>query len=442
MRRCAIAVLVLSVAGCFSKPGFQGAADAARGDGNGSGGSLVGVTVVGDGMNEDLTVTAPDLVLNFPGTGIHLPDQLKIGGVNVLGEQDGCGYENRTGIALYPIYSVSVGQTWPIEAGDSVTSTIERLASGPAFAQVNVSWSGLFHCTASTRTAAGNSTFTIFPDGRIIRDDHIEPPTSTMVGGSACGCSTATSNYFLTSYVTLDNLHFTHLAYDATPSTTPMVTDVALSTLMDNNGVESPNPRWACLENRNASAQRRMGVAWPVVSPSANNDGTRIKLEIDSPTPDQTTLLYDWVNDSANVPTTRRDLQVAWFADTGANATCTASTMGALFDGFARPRRLEVDRGAGAAPVSLDPHTGIYTVGGPPAQSYTARVEDGVTGVPAGFAISLPFATDVTPVVTRGGTPLVVNEDFLVQTAGSPVVHTLWFPTALAPQTTLVIAQP
>ncbi len=434
----AISAALLVLPACFGKPSFQGALDDA------GSGMLAGVSVAGNGQSDDMTVTTADLLLRFPRSPINLPDQLQIGGVEVLDEQDGCGYENKIGLAVYPVYAMTTGtQTWPTATGDTHTSSLAQLATGPAFAQARVSWSGTFHCASTPSTVSGSSTFTIFPDGRIIRDDQITSPTSVALASVNCGCGSASGSYFLTSYLSLLTQRFSHLTYDAIPTGTPAPVEAAFAALVDGNSVDAPNPRWACLENRNASAQRRIGVAWGGNVPATTGDGgTRIKLDIvGQPTP-SATLIYDWANDATTLGTTARDVQVAWFVAAGAGASCDAVTMGDLFGAFATPRRLAVDKGVGAVMVPLDVHTGIYTVGGAAAASYSIQVETALSGVPGGMAISLPFPTATALVVTRDGTRLVENNDYLIQHAGSPVVFSLWFPNGLAQQQTLVITQP
>ncbi len=431
-----IACALLSA--CFSKPGFHTPPD----DGSGSA-TLHGVTVVGNGVTDDMTVSTDDLQLHFPMLAINLPDGLKIGGVEVLAEQTACQSENKIGLALYPVYSItSGGTTWPTANGDTHDSAIVRTASGPAFAQASITWGGVFHCGANAQTVSGTSVFSVFPDGRVVRDDSFMAPTTTQIGTQACGCSGSTGNYFLTSFVTLLNARFSHLGYNASTNNLPMPTETPLAPLHDADSVENPNPRWACMENRDAAGaqQRRFGIVWPAtVTPTADDGGTRIKLEIDSaPTP-MTTLIYDWTNNGSSIRTGSRGVSVAWFVDAGPGATCAASTMTELFNGYATARKLDVDGGAGVVKVPLDVRTGIYVVSGAPAASYAIRVEDATTGVPAGFAISLTLPTDAAPVVRMEGALLVDGVDYLTQHAGN--AHTLWFPNALPQAQVLVISQ-
>ncbi len=438
MRLPAIACASL-LSACFSKPGFHGGPGDGGGSDTGGPGLLHGVRVLGNGVTDDMTVSTDDLELHFPMAPISLPDSLKIGGTEVLGDQTGCNPEAKIGLAFYPVYTMTSGTTaWPTETGDQHDSSIAGSATGPAFARTRVSWLGTFHCGVTTQMMSGASTFTVFPDGRVVRHDQFDTPTTTTIGAASCGCGGGVGNYFLTSYLTLLNDRFTHLGFNASTNNLPMPTETTLASLHDADSVENPNPRWACLENRDAAAQRRFGIAWPAsVMPTVDDGGTRIKLEIDTPPMPTTTLLYDWSNDDPSVAAGVRQVSTAWFVDAGANATCNATEMTDLFNGYAFARRLDVDQGGTGVLVPLDVSTGIYAVGGAAVPSYSIKVETALTGVPPGFAISLSFPSDAAPGVALNGVPLVDGVDYLVQHEAA--VHTLWFAAGLAQGQTLTV---
>lgn len=431
MRVSSFVAFSLAIAGCYSKPTFQGDGDG--GDDGGGSGTLAGVSVVGNGLSDPITVRGPEFELGFPDTSlVHLPDRLMVGDVNVLGRIADCPNEDAVGFAVYPALSVSAN-----EGPMGITSTPTVLAMGPAFGQVRVSFAASFVCSGP-QTITGSATFTAFPDGRIVRSDRITPSTSTLSAG-ACGCGSATTggDFFVTSFLTLQDQFFTQVTYDD-----GAVHQLAMP-LPPNDWIDTPNLTWACASGPDSrSGQRRVGVAWPGTSSTTMDNGTRIK-----PNPPSTTFLYDWLYGAVTVPSTEREMQTAWFVGTGMDAVCDATAMEPMATGFVRPRALDVlVDGTTPMTATLERRSGIYVVTpGAPASRYEISVVSGLEGVPAGFAISVVLATAARPKAVLGSVALVEGRDFLWQQAANPtggVAHTVWLATALDQGTRLTITAP
>ena len=429
-------MLALAVAGCLSKPPFQGPLnDDAPRDGNGSG-TLTGVSVLGNGLADPIAVTGTEFELHFPQMGlsrITLPDRLTVGGVDVLGQLGGCSSEDAVGLAIYPVLSLSAH-----ESPTNASSTPRVIAMGPAFAQVSVTWDAPFACPTTVLSATGTSTFTAFPDGRIVRDDRITPTTTMLAGGgAACGCGTASADYFVTSFLTLQDQYFNHMAWED-----GLIHELVIPVPMPNDWIDQPNPGWVCLDGPEpSSGHRRVGITWPGPLPTSDTGGTRIK-----PNPASTTLIYDWLYAAPTVPTGERATQSAWFVGTGADATCDELTMAPMASAFARPRQLSALVDGASMMIALDQPTGIYVIDPiTPAGNYSISVEVAVTGVPAGYAVSIVLASASPPRVTLGAVELVVERDYLWQQASrmsGGFVHTLWIAQPLAQGVQLAISAP
>ena len=366
-----------------------------------------------------------------------MPDQLQVGGTEILGESMQCGHENKIGVGVYPSYTATSGPTWP--TAYAPTSTPSVTAKGPAFVQVAIAWNGKFDCTgtAPAPTASGTSTFTLFPDGRLVRHDTLATG-ALLPANTSCGCLPPTSDYFATSFLAVQGAPFTTLLYSAGTATSPLTLPAS------DTWIDDPNPRWACLATPNA---RRLAVAWPgtvtSVLGASNDGGTRVALDGAGTL---ITFLFDWIYDHTTVPDMQLETYSAWFFAADVRAHCDATAMATLFSDYTDPRRLSIAADGRNAFADLDPTTGLYRI--VPAEpataaTYTVIVESGNAGVSGGFALSLPFATGATPVVQLDSMTLVENRDFLVQhDAGTPIVHTLWFKDPLPQGHVLTLHQP
>ncbi|CAN5884234.1 hypothetical protein BH11MYX3_BH11MYX3_10170 [soil metagenome] len=448
MRLLGIGVALVGIAACFSKPVFQGAPDDGRaGEAGGEAGvpgALPSVTSSGLGVADPITITTPDLVMVIPQGTVGMPSSLKIDDTEVLGRAGTCGDEDRVGVAVYPAISVTANAAlWPV-AGMAPTSTPSVTDVGPAFVHVSLSWSNGQYTCGGTQTASGLTAFTVFPDGRIIRDDRILPVTTglPLEGGPSmpCGCNNSTFGYFLTSFISLDNTAFSRAVYENQSSA---ITVDPLTDITEDAATDDDNPEWACFEKSTTGTPvRRVGVVWTQPLATQNN-GTRMKRNNDS----VTTLIYDWIHGGNTVAMGTYTTQTAWFVDGGSDATCDATVMNALRRSFTSPRRMDIGTtSARGTVITLDPSTGIYhSTQSTASPTWHVGVETGaIDGVPAGFALSLRFPTSVQPRVTRDGVALIDGTDYRYQktTGATPVTHSWWFAAALGKDAVLGFDQP
>lgn len=135
------------------------------------------------------------------GDRFHYPDSFVIGSREILGASASanCAYEDGIGLALYPAPRVSGGETAP----STDDSSIDAVLRGPAIGKVRIEWRSPFTCMGpnQTRSPQGYSSFTIFPDGKVVRYDRLKETGATLVTASGCGCSGVTSpDFYVTSF--------------------------------------------------------------------------------------------------------------------------------------------------------------------------------------------------------------------------------------------------
>jgi len=214
------------------------------------------------------TSDAPlQFTIQFADRGVRMPQSIVLDGVNRVAAGS-CPTESGIGIGLFPAANASA----PGLGGDSATSTLDVDWSGPTIARITVDWTLPYECVLTQQTAHGTSTFTIFPNGRIVRHDVATPSTTLLTNdGNPCGCG-AQTNFFFTSYWSFS------LAQAVMPDGSPMV-DGALA---------------GCAVYSNHT----IGVAWP-------DGATRLLTESYS------AFVHDWATDSPTLPPTQRELTSA-----------------------------------------------------------------------------------------------------------------------------------
>jgi hypothetical protein len=164
--------VLTALVGCASvsdPPGLAGSAMTVRTDG--------GVHVIG-----------PDYEMDFAATGIHLPDHLLVNhGLVDLLATDGCGFESQVGYVVAPAVAAAAGNQ-----GDAVRSQITTPLVGPAVVKVHVTFEVDYACPTA-QTLSGTTDFTLFPSGRIVREDlAITPSTTQLTKVGSCGCQQET----------------------------------------------------------------------------------------------------------------------------------------------------------------------------------------------------------------------------------------------------------
>jgi hypothetical protein len=167
--------------------------------------TLVEAAPAGDRM----VVTAAGVyALTFGRDGtVRLPETLEIQGAhphgNVLGI-DYCPLESLMGVATFPGAAAIGGET--LAAGGTSTSFLEL--GGPVIARVRVDYSVPYLCQ-NAQHLSGSSVFTMFPDGRIQRQDTVTSSDTDLTPATDCGCNhvmtgASGTGYFFTSFYAFD----------------------------------------------------------------------------------------------------------------------------------------------------------------------------------------------------------------------------------------------
>jgi hypothetical protein len=167
-------------------------------------------------------VFAPGYQMDFSATGLHLPEHLLVnqGAVDVLGTDLAC-FETRVGIGVTPALTA--------HAGTVSSSTIMPILNGPAVVKVNVTYEVDYTCPGPEKLK-GETDFTLFPGGRIVREDIMVTPSSdhlSKVGN--CGCQQESNptnfhNLFFTSYWAFAPANATQVQADGSPVTEDVYT--------------------------------------------------------------------------------------------------------------------------------------------------------------------------------------------------------------------------
>jgi len=176
-----------------------------------------------------ICAAGPGYVLRFPPGGFGYPDQLVLGGRDVLGKTSACNEEDRIGMAAYPMPRFSAVS--PAATGEMGSASI--VLPGPVVAKVAVNWA--WHAgagCASGGTVSGASSFTLFPDGRMVRFDRLTTPAASSQ--TPCDCASAGQAFFVTSYVTLDQ------------TLNPVITDDSGSAYSPSTGFGTNTPALVC----------------------------------------------------------------------------------------------------------------------------------------------------------------------------------------------------
>jgi hypothetical protein len=198
------------------------------------------------------TAKGPDFSLHFAGGGFHFPDKLTIGSVDdVLGHaSQGCHDESEAGIQIAPTLRISADSN-----ATQATNALMPVLRGPAAVQVKLDWASQFACRDNTSVVPkGTSTFTVFPDGRIVRDDRLEdpnPPDAQAPTAGVCACDPAEMNingFTVSSYWAFAQQHLQNLY---SPDMTPPIM------LPIQNEITSPSI--ACI----AGDAFQVGFSWP-----------------------------------------------------------------------------------------------------------------------------------------------------------------------------------
>jgi hypothetical protein len=164
-----------------------------------------------DGAGASVSPTGSNITLHFASSGFQLPDQLQIDNTDVMGHATSpCWGESGTGFAVMPMPRISGD---PLDGGvmASIDSKLQATMTGPVVVQLKTTWSTRWSFAASTcstdtaHIASGSSTFTVFPDGHIVRHDVLSEanPNREQLMTDRCTCAAmpkAPNAFILSSY--------------------------------------------------------------------------------------------------------------------------------------------------------------------------------------------------------------------------------------------------
>jgi hypothetical protein len=146
-----------------------------------------------------VTVTTPNYTIDFAPTGVRMPDRFVVEGEEMFGtDPELCNKESFAGIGVFPAVNAIAG-----DQGTAQRSTLDHPMTGPFIAKVNVSYEVDYEC-GGPQTLKGQTLFTFFPTGRIVREDRgVQPSSTTLTKTANCGCQQGAnppSDLFFTSY--------------------------------------------------------------------------------------------------------------------------------------------------------------------------------------------------------------------------------------------------
>ena len=197
---CIGAGLSLVVGACVKVPEFKGGDAATTSDTpactpdlTSNGPLQIALTAGGGGA----TVMAPNYFMHFANDpGFHFPDDVRINNIDVMSPiGNGCGGEDVAGMALFPAQAIRSNGSATVGANQLIR---HEGWQGPAVIKLTTHWSTSYSCGA---TPGGDTTFTLFPDGRVMRHDYMF--NNAPQDWSACDCTmSGTMSFYPTSYWT------------------------------------------------------------------------------------------------------------------------------------------------------------------------------------------------------------------------------------------------
>jgi hypothetical protein len=191
------------------------------------------------------TVAGLGFALHFAdGNGFHFPDTLTIDGDNVLGHDatSECFGQDELGFLIAPTSRISAhGGASP------VMNRLEPVLRGPAVVKVALTWATQLTCNPD-RKPSGTATFTVFPDGRIVRYDTIVDPSAASIAASTCSCGDMNQQFNVVTFWTFAGAAFQTLYAP------------------DDNGVPLPLPPGRLIANYDTSCvaapAHQVALAW------------------------------------------------------------------------------------------------------------------------------------------------------------------------------------
>lgn len=227
------ALLGALLAGCFSRPEFtprdatppgDGGSDDG-GDGGSCGAASGGLTLAENNFDQVVVGIPTGFSVTFadPGSKYPMPIAINVGTEQLIANAGGCGREDQVGIAAFPVYSIAGNQnpTQPF------IHPLDIVVNGPAYKQLVSHWT-YQHPTmcgaAGFIHGNGQTTWSFYPNGRIVRYDYLQPADNGMfMTDNTCSCIQNTPTWTVTSYFAFDNAMVSTLtAFDDAEGTTPV----------------------------------------------------------------------------------------------------------------------------------------------------------------------------------------------------------------------------
>ncbi len=163
----------------------------------------------GDGTPSMREFAVAELAFADETSTVPMPTRLTLNDTNFLASRETCSIEDQSGIAMYPSFQMSPG------AGllNTPVHSLLRMVTGPAYSQFRVNWRRSFTCNVAN-VAEGETFFSVFPDGRIVRNDVVLPSNSpTPVNGTGCACQGAGGpDFFVTSFYAFERARIAQFA--------------------------------------------------------------------------------------------------------------------------------------------------------------------------------------------------------------------------------------
>jgi hypothetical protein len=274
-----VAILAL-VGGCFTKP------DPPPG--------VCGSQPSAPGLDVDL---GPAPVVRFPGnvelgfasdaSTFPMPISLRVNGQELIATPESCNNEDQVGIAVYPAFSIAGNDAPPANS----MKVLDRVLSGPAVTVFQTNWLYSYStCSATPTMGSGNTQWSMFPDGRIVRNDFILPTTMATVTAatSGCACSGAQGqmHFIVTSYTAFETSALTSVTADTQTMESTQVPAPMSTQTRSNRG---------CVR---ASGNGRVALRWDLVfEAEPSTYPTRIRSARTGMGHDETVFVYDMVPD-------------------------------------------------------------------------------------------------------------------------------------------------
>lgn len=321
------------------------------------------------------TTSAPILyVVKFAASGVRTPESILVAGKEIL-RGGTCPFEGGVGITVYPALTASA----PALGGVDATGSLTVDWAGPVIGRVTVAWrSATYTCNARSQQAGGTSTFTMFPNGRIVRHDVATPSTTAITNDSNdCGCYN-------------DNLYNFSSFWNFQRA--------SQTVLPDGSAWIDGTSELACA----VYPDHTIGIGF--------SDAGHARVFPDN----STAFVYDWAHEATTLAPDERETTTAIVLSTASQASQCGEVTADLAD---PPISI-----GGIGGITSDA-SGVYP--GPAGLTGSYEITAPVA-LPRGFAVSL--ALGAIPGVAR--TPAVAGDWYAAQIEGDRVL--LWFRDGLA----------